>query len=165
MPKKVEHIFIDGIECKQCNKCGQKLPATKEYFFTRSVAKDGLFSDCKVCNGYEYKKPSKAPREGFKICVRCGEELPATAQYFRRYSRSSDGLQSKCKKCANKYNIENKEKLVVKQHEKYLKNKNHYLEKAKEHYQQNKDKILKYHKKYDVENTPPIIQLIQKGIH
>lgn len=98
-------------------------------------------------NGVEYKK-----------CVRCGDLLPPTTLYFRKYKRSWDGLQGNCKKCANKYNEENKEKIVKQQHEKYLVKRTYYLEKAKEHYQDNKEKILEYHKKYSIENKDRILE-------
>lgn len=37
-------------ETKVCSKCGNKYPATTEFFYSRKEGKDGLRNDCKnVC--------------------------------------------------------------------------------------------------------------------
>jgi len=49
---------------KQCSKCGEKKPATREFFYTRAAMRDGLVSQCIVCDrarvkSYFAKHPEK----------------------------------------------------------------------------------------------------------
>jgi hypothetical protein len=44
------------MDTKRCSKCGQELPATREYFVAKSSRPDGLDSWCKVCKYNHAKK-------------------------------------------------------------------------------------------------------------
>lgn len=57
MPAKKEHIFIDGIEFKECAKC-HELKELK-YFNKDKRRLDGLESYCKECKKIQYRKNYK----------------------------------------------------------------------------------------------------------
>lgn len=63
---KKEHVFVDGVECKECSRCKQTMPLEK--FGAYAARWDGLNIYCKNCNSsyrsrYKHKKLSE---EDFK---------------------------------------------------------------------------------------------------
>lgn len=52
---------------KTCTGCKKKLPATAEYFYRRSMSKDGLCCQCKLCSKkYWRTEKSKAIRRKYQ---------------------------------------------------------------------------------------------------
>lgn len=91
-----DHDFTTPV--KICSKCGEKFPATKQYFYASKKSDDGLRPECKGC----HRNPVRIPGyenvpEGYKRCARCGDSKPL-GEYFRS-SYSYDGLKSACKDC------------------------------------------------------------------
>lgn len=62
--KKVKHIFVDGVEKKQCSKCGRILNLS---FFYRDLSKsDGYRSTCKECDMDSYIENYSERRQNWK---------------------------------------------------------------------------------------------------
>ncbi|MFJ3387512.1 MULTISPECIES: hypothetical protein [unclassified Lysinibacillus] len=47
--RRVIYTSTLGLKTKQCNKCGEHLPATNEFYSDNKSAKDRLLSICKTC--------------------------------------------------------------------------------------------------------------------
>jgi predicted RecA/RadA family phage recombinase len=92
---------------KVCSKCGKRKSVDK--FFSNSIAKDGLHSQCKECNVESVKislaKKKELIEEGTfafpktKVCSICGKDKKA--EDFSVNASTKDGLSSKCKDCYN----------------------------------------------------------------
>ncbi len=89
----------DAIPQKRCNKCEKKFPATREFFTTCNVVKDGLRPLCKKCRQAGRRKTLPVP-EGKKRCSRCKQDLLATHIFFPFRDRSKDKLNEYCRECA-----------------------------------------------------------------
>jgi len=93
------------IPMKICIKCGEKKPATSEFFHARPL---GFRAECKECrNNYQraawakrrQKWLAEHPRDdSVKTCTKCGEEKPATTEFFHR---NGGRLYAWCKQCHN----------------------------------------------------------------
>jgi hypothetical protein len=174
-------------EKKVCNKCGENLPATQEYFGKEKRNKDGLNGSCRACV-VEYKQRyytenkdrlSKQAKEYGK------KNKDRKAEYFKKYREDNkDSLSALYKQ----WYLENKERLLEyqkqyrKDHEDYIrerqrqyydKNKERAKQKGKQRYDENKEHInniniqnylknrearLKDFKKYREKNKPKMAQ-------
>lgn len=73
---------------KKCNKCGNRYPATEEYFYKHKDKKDGLFSHCKKC----VRKYNRQPKENKELREKRECELARKA--LRKFlSRKEVGLK------------------------------------------------------------------------
>lgn len=103
---------------KQCTKCLQIFPATKDYFYQNIKGKYGLTSTCKKCRGkvewgrrtVSIKKTSVKKnicKENEKQCTKCLAIYPKTSEYFYRDRKS---YTAECKQCRHKrYQAHSKE--------------------------------------------------------
>src|SRR5579885_2734453 len=106
------------IPLKQCNKCLQAFPATRESFVTDRKSKDGLRAMCKPCRSLT--RPDRKPRdilpEGMKRCTKCKAVLPATREYFETENACRDGFHPQCRTCVKKkmaaYRKANRQKIA-----------------------------------------------------
>lgn len=83
---------------KECSGCKRVFPRTKQYFYGRVPAKDGLHEKCKECEGHKFKVLDP---EGYRTCRRCKKLLPETAEFFRRQTVGRGGLFPQCRVCMN----------------------------------------------------------------
>lgn len=86
---------------KICNTCKRTLPATTQYFYKCSGARDGLKPTCKECQGGKFILKLKA-KKGYRICTRCKKELLETdSNFIRYYDKRDDKFRytSECKEC------------------------------------------------------------------
>lgn len=117
------HKEINGIVCKQCNRCEAWFPCTDEYFYkTNSTGGDGLFNYCKVCHK---KKSTEYNREHPEMRKESNKKNHAkphvkAKQKISNYKRLKSG---KCKE----WQQNNPEKLKQ-YHERYS-NKKHKINK------------------------------------
>lgn len=56
MPKRIEHIFEDGIEKKRCSRCKQYLPL--DHYLYKSDRWDKLTNECHRCRLLRNKRRS-----------------------------------------------------------------------------------------------------------
>lgn len=88
---------------KQCTKCKQFFPATKQFFFSHKRQRDGLNTQCKSCVTISNKKNKEKPRiaipEGYKQCSKCKETKAATNEFFNNDKTRRDGLYPQCRQC------------------------------------------------------------------
>lgn len=78
----IQDVKTVSVKVKECSKCKKNLPATSDYFWARSVNKDGLTTFCKTCakklpsrqtraNGFvPFLVEPAAPREGGLCAVK-----------------------------------------------------------------------------------------------
>src|SRR5712691_7833935 len=81
---------------KQCCKCKQFFPATKEFFYANNQQKDGLHPRCKACWRVD-SKPRYIPPEGYKRCPKCSETK--FLEEFDLDRAKHTGRASCCKAC------------------------------------------------------------------
>lgn len=120
-----EHIFKNGIECKECSSCKRILELDK--YSKNKPSWDGLKPYCKECaskKGNKYRKENheddlrrkrewysdtknriierteKELKIGSKVCTKCNKEL--NIKEFRE--RPNGGFYSVCRECENEYN-------------------------------------------------------------
>ena len=150
---------------KNCNRCGNDLLATTEFFFKSKLGKYGLRGKCKQCL-YEIKlltelssyKPKKKPipKAGMKFCSRCNNELPATPEFFHRQSSRSTGLREICKEC-RRNNVDEPGEVKRARRRKYIQE---FPEKEKgnrkRQYYANRDIILARHKIWIAKNAESV---------
>ena len=86
-----------SIPRKNCVKCDEEKPATREFFFFMEKRRD-LNSLCKNC---EMEHASKT-----RTCSVCHEKIPATTEYFYARNSRKGGLRSDCISCSKKIAIE-----------------------------------------------------------
>ena len=85
---------------KACLKCGRLLPATRDYFYSRSDSPDGLRRTCKECMGQKFGQfKNLDARPGYRRCTRCRQEFPATHEWFYRKPGGKGDLSSACREC------------------------------------------------------------------
>ena len=182
MAKRVKEKSLKNKEIKEANK--EKIPdgykkcftckniKLKNLFGKNKQASDNLTSNCRECiskHDILKRRKNKEAKESCKIKIpsdqkRCStcKNIKLKTEFNKRMSRS-DGLYSLCKSCKSKkdksYCDNNKQKLKVKQQEKYLRNRDKYLLQAKEHASKNKKSRNAYLIKYY--NTRPEAKLIK----
>lgn len=88
MRKLTKHFYVDGVECKKCNKCEEIKPLDE--FHKHTSTSDKLDNRCKVC---ESKRPKKRK-------TLTPEEKTNKRLYMRNYLRlkSQTDIQYKIKK-------------------------------------------------------------------
>jgi hypothetical protein len=182
MGKRAKEKSLKNKEIKEAGK--EKIPNGHKKCFTCKNIKlknlfgenkqrlDRLTSSCRECtNKQEALKrlKNKELKESYKIkipnnqkkCTSC--KIIKLKTEFSKHIDCSDGLYSLCKFCKSKsdaaYRAENKEKLKIKQREKYILNKGKYLLRAKEYASKNKDARNAYLINYY--NTNPEAKLVK----
>jgi len=109
-------------ETKCCSKCGEKLPRTREYFFRRADAVDGLRGICKVCYRAYQKEFRNLPAS-----------LERRSAYYRQYyTENKDWVQER----HGRYRVENKDR---------------GREYAKQYRAEHKEEMLEYQRQYGAE--------------
>ncbi len=89
---------------KLCNKCGQKFPATPDYFYRKSAAKDGLQGACKSCvekskREYDKTEHGRAVTKRYMKTYRATEKSQRYhIQYQVRYAATERGRASAAKR-------------------------------------------------------------------
>lgn len=117
---------------RTCTKCGDKLPATPEFFHKMKAGKFGLHTDCKTCcNKYsqEYRENNKERVAAVKKTwyENNKEKRAATMKKWQENNRE------KCAAAVKKYRKNNKEKVAAAK---------------KKWYKDNPDKVNAYAAKY-----------------
>ncbi len=100
---------MDIVPQKRCTMCGQKFPATPEYFYKLAKGKYGIASQCIKCSlasGRERTRICALARparvgivDNKQQCTICGEWKSATNEFFEVEPRNTDGLRKQCKLC------------------------------------------------------------------
>ena len=89
---------------KLCNKCRQKFPATSDYFYRKSAAKDGLQGACKSCvekskREYDKTEQGRAVVKRYMKAYRATEKSQQYhIQYRVRYAATERGRVSAAKR-------------------------------------------------------------------
>lgn len=88
---------------KQCVRCKQEFPATREYF--HADGRGGLRTRCKSCvkNFPDERVREKLP-DGIQRCPTCKQLFPATLEFFAPNKSGRYGFHSVCRSCRNEYN-------------------------------------------------------------
>lgn len=76
-------MAISDSTTKTCPKCKTEYPATTEYFARDKKAKDGLYSQCKVCNR-EYREAHKEYQQNYRAANK--EKLQ---QYYAEWQQTN----------------------------------------------------------------------------
>lgn len=111
-----------SIPQKRCTKCLKEFPETQEYFSPRKAYRNGLYSQCRLCEhsqrakreGWTNRRHS-VPRakDGHRVCSRCRTELPLTDEFFGKDKSTKTGWSGCCKTCrglySNEWRTKNKE--------------------------------------------------------
>lgn len=117
---------------RTCTKCGDKLPATLEFFYKHRTSKLGLQAKCKACcnkYGQEYRENNKEKNAAVKKkwYEKNKEKAAETMKKWQENNRE------KCAAAVKKYRKNNKEKVVAG---------------TKKWYKDNPDKVNAYAAKY-----------------
>jgi hypothetical protein len=141
MPKKVEHKWIDGVECKWCSKCSSwKIIAD----FNKSSRRwDGLDWICRECSRIKNLKYKETNKERCKESYRKNKEerLKKAKDYYKNNSEHIKNRMSK-------YNDENREKIRKRDRDYYLKNKEFRLKSNKEYRRKHRDRLAEQKRIY-----------------
>lgn len=106
-------MAIEQIDYKKCTKCGEKYPATLEFFHRDSHGKAGLKARCKWCTRAISRKWEQDKREGhIKKCEKCRKWHPKTDEHF--YKDENGNYSKWCIKCEDRQKA-NMQKTVYKQ--------------------------------------------------
>lgn len=100
----------------------------------------------------QYILVEKIERYKVKTCSKCKIIFPSTNVYFNKCNKVKSGLTAKCKTCINLYNVENKEKISIKNKIYYEENKSFFQQKQRNYNKQNKDKKRESGRKYRSKN-------------
>lgn len=86
---------------RQCPKCKNFFPLTKDYFHICNRKPGGFASHCKSCRNAAQRKPvTEEPiPDGFKRCTKCKGIFPATPEFFYKTPLQKSGFRSWCKAC------------------------------------------------------------------
>ena len=130
---------------RTCTKCGDKLPATLEFFYKYKANKFGLQAECKVCAnkyGAKYRKNNKEKNATGKKkwYEKNKEKAAATMKKWQGNNRD------KCATAMKKYRKNNKEKCVTAR---------------KKWYKDNPDKVNAYaakHRALRLKQTPVLTE-------
>lgn len=128
--KKSEIVVIDGIESKECTKCGEVKALSDYYKDTKGLG--GRVAKCKTCEKNNKKDYYHKNKE--KIAVRMAKYRQENKDNMAKYRQEN---RDRLAEQNAKYKQENKEKIAV-QMAKYR--------------QENKDKIAKRDREYRQEN-------------
>lgn len=109
MSKKKEHVFIDGIECKECSVCKNILPL--EHFTKNKGTTDGLRARCRECDNKDQAIYKSTHRD----------ELHAYSKIYREENRAT--VDKKRREYMHKFRTENPEIAKERQHTNYTKHK------------------------------------------
>ena len=123
MRKMKEHIFIDGVECKQCSKCNKILPL--EMYYKSGASKDGVRTYCKECTEKQKKKYKE-------------NNFEKVMKYNEQYREKNRGILAKK---SYQYFKDNPKKWSQIQQKSYEKNKIKRLEENKIYYKNNKEEF------------------------
>lgn len=89
------------METKTCTKCKRSLPKSDVYFRKHKQCKEGIYSQCKECEGKfftDIKTSVKTiPKDGMKTCSKC--KTKKNLEEFGKEKRNKDGRRSDCKEC------------------------------------------------------------------
>ena len=133
---------------KKCTKCGERKPATSEYFHRDKTMTCGLCSMCKECKR-EYREKNKD---------RIREYYQKNKGRLREYKREHrQKNKDKIAECAHEYYQKNKDKLAEYKREYCEKNKDKIAEYKREYQEKNKDKIAERNREYYQKNKRQII--------
>ena len=81
MPKRIEHIFEDGIEKKRCSRCKQYLPL--DHYLYKSDRWDRLSNECIRCISIRNKRRAN-PEFNMPEDVESPEEIKEYLDSVRR---------------------------------------------------------------------------------
>ncbi|MDP4158150.1 MAG: HNH endonuclease [Bacillota bacterium] len=125
---------------KACSKCGERKPATSEYFVRKKDCKDGISGTCKSCKSKRDKEYQERNKESIK-------------KQKQRYI-----LKNKDKKAEadRKYYLENKKSILEYRRQHYLRNKEKRNNQSRMYYIKNKEKIDAWQIKYHEDNKEKI---------
>lgn len=112
-----QHVFIEGIECKECARCKRNLPISTD-FNTLKRNWDKLNNYCKDCHKKEMKDYNLKNKDK-KIAY-----MTKNKQHFKEkgsiyYQKNKDKLAE----CSRIYNEKNRQKIKKYNHERYIKDK------------------------------------------
>jgi recombination endonuclease VII len=112
-----EPVIMSTIILKRCTQCGEKKPATAEFFYRANKERSGLQSECKICKsarlqGYRHRLQAmdKIDPGTHQVCKKCKENKPIEEFGIRLDTKS--GRKSWCKSCLRRsFEEERKRKL------------------------------------------------------
>ena len=118
MYKRVEHVFIDGVEMKKCSKCKRTLPLDN---FRKDKSKsDGFYNSCKECASKKdhdnyMKNPKEKYRKVLAYQIKTGR-ISKYKPYNPKYYSSEESRRKKRVRDINrrvlKRNADNKNKIT-----------------------------------------------------
>lgn len=85
-----------------------------------------------------------------KTCTKCN--IKKSIEDFHKAPKGKYGRRARCKFCLHKYYNTNKEKILVKAHNRYIEKKEDILKYHAEYRIKNKEHLVEYKKKYHEEN-------------
>lgn len=107
-------------DMKQCSRCKQEFPATREYFVARSSSKDGLDSWCKECKRKNAKqKYDENPEHGREIARRWREKHPERSKQIQRDWRKNNPEGMKAAK--KRHRVKNRDRIREQDKERHRK--------------------------------------------
>lgn len=104
---RIGHSTINGIEYKNCCRCGKWLPLAN--YWKDSKTWDSLVGWCKACVGKPVRAAYIVAREEekyikTKVCQSCRVEKPKSL--FTKNRQCRDGLNRQCAECRAAYKRE-----------------------------------------------------------
>lgn len=109
-----KHKVIDGADCRQCSRCKEWFPSTKDYFQKNKAVSDGFSSNCKSCDS-ERKRGKQNYNAEYQrqYHEQNKEKLNAKSRDRRKSNPEKEKEKSK------NYYLKNKEIVIAKHREKW----------------------------------------------
>lgn len=155
---------MNNITEKICNGCGEKLPATNEYFCKNSKCKGGLRPKCKKCDK-KYRQENKEHIESVQKKY-VEENKEHLIERWRKYrEKNLEAVRERNRKYAREHKEEYKK--YREENSEYIKEKREKMKeyskiKFKKYYQDNKEYIKAKIRIYKKENKDKVNILNQK---
>lgn len=143
-------------QSKTCTKCGNELPATRDYFHFR---KGTPVSQCKECIREYKKKYYQENKE--KVCKKVNEYRNDNEELIRErkiayYNKNKEKILDKNRK----WREENKDRKAAIDRKYYLENREHILQYSRNYREENKEEIAKSKYEWYLRNKEHVIKMI-----
>lgn len=132
---------------KQCSKCGERYPATTEYFYFDKKKRDKLTCWCKVCSK-AYNAANRDRKKAYNAKYHAANRDRAKVRDAEHYAKNRDRIRVR----AGKYYATNRDRIKAHVAEYYAQNRDKAKARVAEWQAKNPDKVHAYHTKWLANN-------------